>query len=60
MVHKAVYSRNSHDVIWKDLVPLAKGLVRSNEQAVPFITLGDQFKQNTGFGFVLLHITNII
>jgi hypothetical protein len=41
-------------------VPLAKGLIGSDEQAFAFITMGNEFKEDRGFGFGLFDIAEVI
>lgn len=59
-MNQAVNSCDSHHGIWENLLPLTKGLIGCNQEAFAFVTMSDEFKQDSGFGFGFADIANII
>jgi len=60
VVDQSVNGGDRHHVVGKDLMPLAKGLIGGDEQAFAFITMGNEFKEDRGFGFGLFDIAEVI
>lgn len=46
MVDDSVNGRYGHQRVGEYLIPMAKRLVRSNDQIATFVTMGNQFKQH--------------
>jgi hypothetical protein len=60
MMDQSVNCRDRHHVVGKDLMPLAKGLVGRNQQTFALIAMGNEFKEDGGFGFGLFDIAEVI
>jgi hypothetical protein len=50
MMDEAIYRSDGHHVISKDGVPLAERLISRDEKTTSLIAMGNQFKENRGFG----------
>ena len=42
----AVDGGHRHQGVWKDLIPVTKGLIRGDDQAAAFIPMSNKFKQD--------------
>ena len=43
-MHQAINRRHRHHGIREDVIPLAKGLIGCNQQALALIAMGDELK----------------
>jgi hypothetical protein len=47
-------------VVWKDFVPVGKGLIGGNQHGVPLVACTDQLEQHRGLGVILVDVGQVI
>ena len=59
-MHQAINRCDGHHVIRQDGVPLTEGLIGRDEQAASLVAMGNQFKEDRGFGLRLFDVAKVI
>ena len=60
MVNQPVDSGHGHHGIGEDVIPLTKGLIGGNKEAVALVAMGNEFKEDRGFRLRLFDIAEVI
>src|SRR6185437_9562822 len=60
VVDEAVYGGKRHGLVWKDLSPVAEGLVGGDEQGSPLVSGADEFEEDAGFRLILADIRKVV
>lgn len=60
MVDQTVNCGDEHGVIWKDSIPVCKGLIGGDQHGTSFVTCADQLEQDRGLGVILVYLGQII
>ena len=55
-----VDGRDGHGLVREDLIPATEGLIGRDGDATVFVAPGDQFKENAGFGLILVGVGDVI
>ena len=60
MVDEPVYGGDGNRGIRKHLIPFAERLIAGDDEAFPFVALGNEFEQDGGFGLIFADIAEIV
>ncbi len=60
MMDQSVDRGDGDGLVGEDAVPGAEGLVGRDRQTAGFVTPGDEFEEDGGFGLVFLGVANVV
>ena len=60
VMDESVYGCDRHHAVREDMIPCAEGLVGSDDKAATLIAVGDELKQDMGFGIRFFHVANVV
>ena len=60
VVDEAIDGGHGHDLVSEDGSPISKRAIAGDDQAAVFVTFGDQFEKDAGFGLVFAHISEVV
>ncbi len=60
VVDEAINGGDGHGLVGEDLIPTTEGLIGRDGDAAVFVTPGDQFEEDAGFGLILVGICDVV